>query len=197
MAPVRVRLLICSAATVMTGVLAPQAYAAAPRAHGTQKMTTLRFVITGCPPGCSIAAFNGVILPKNDEQALDKATVHSGRAVLHVPTALTKPLFFIVDDAAHDQAGEGLVGVVTRYEADTVGQVVSAEHAAKQRKAADCWVGTTRADVTFRLRAQRFASVVNGFPGHSLRVWASPAVRSTGPMAETFEGARPKQDISC
>ncbi|RKS77942.1 hypothetical protein CLV35_1647 [Motilibacter peucedani] len=164
-------------------------------AHRT---TTSRVHITGCPAGCTVTAWRSTIpTGASSEGALDTASVRHGRAVLHVPTSVTRYLFFLVADRADHQAGEGLVGVALRYDGTRVGQVVSAPQAARAAAGYDCWAGTTLSDVTFRFRAQLFPSVVNGFRRDSLRVWSVRVVRTAGPSATTFHGALPKQDAAC
>lgn len=167
-------------------------------ATAAERTTILRVRIADCPVGCAVQAWqpNDAVIGRSTEP-LDSATVRHGLAVLTVPTSATRGLFFIVVDKAQHQAGEGLVGVVLRYDSDRIGRRVSATEAAHASKGYDCWAGTSRSDVTFRFQAQLFPSVVNGFRGTSLRVWSTRAVRTAGLSADTFHGALPKQDLGC
>ncbi len=130
-------------------------------------------------------------------EVLASVRVRNGRAEVRVPTAVTHGLLFLVADAAGHAAGEGEVGVALRYAGFAVGRTVTNRESDRARLGADCWAGTTRADVTFRLQAEVFSSVVNGYKGDSMRVWASPGVRTFGPMTQTFRGSLPKQDTDC
>ncbi len=164
----------------------PSFVAAAPAADAsTSRVTVVRVVIAGCPPGCTISAQN----ESGDIERLSvTARVRDGRATLRVPTALTRGMFFTVTDRAGDQGGEGVSAVVLRYASAPVGRVVSDREARTSRNGQICWAGTRSTDVTFRMRAQRFPN--NDARGYdAVRVWASPAVHSIGEMQLTAQGA--------
>ena len=191
--------LACTALAVTLS--APDSTAQAAEPAVALRMTTLRFVISDCPPGCTVQVWHSTIYAPTHlvptSQVLASVRVRHARAVVRVPTAVTHGLFFMVSDTAKHQAGEGEVGVALRYAGFPVGQTVTAGQSDRAKLGADCWAGTRRADVTFRFKAKVFRSIVNGFKDESMRVWASPGVRTFGPMAQTFHGGLPKQDNDC
>jgi hypothetical protein len=155
-----------------------------PTAAAAEQRTVITLLVTGCE-GCEIGGGGA------------SRTVKGGTAALSVPTSTTRGMVFsLFPKVAPDDpsGGAGAATLVVLGDARRPGTAVSAADARRSRAVAVCWAGTRSQAVTIRVHVTRAVSSYDGVYYVQLRAWASPTLRTIGPLEPARKGVMVTQD---